>query len=151
MKTQPFLRNSCDGFTIFEIIITLVIMAIAGLMLTELTGTSLTKSMIPLQWTREEFVLKEKVEQLTADYVEWVNGNNSTTQLSDFKTIADGYSGIESHFITFPTLNTCSVCDATDLSTGTSRNLKVTVSEGNMKAVVIFSDMKNDPALYINF
>ena len=152
MKKRPFLRNSCRGFTLIEVILTLVLIAFAGLMLMELTGTALTKSAIPIQWTREEFILKKKMEQLTADYVSWVNNGSTTAVLngSTFYTTNANGPGMTREFIKF-TCDTNKVCVQAPDDTGNNRNLKVTVTEGDMKAVIIFSQIKNDDSMVINY
>ena len=157
MKKQPFLRNSCGGFTLLEVILTLLLISFAGLMLMELTGTALTKSAIPIQWTREEFILKERVEQLTANYTYWVNNHNNDisvpTDFTDFKTNyvdANPYKFyMTSQFIDFACSGT--ICDEHSPPSDTN-NLKVIVASGDMEAVVIFSNLKKPgDALYINY
>ena len=157
MKKRPFLRNSCRGFTLIEVILTLILVAFAGLMLMELTGTSLTQSVLPLKWIREEFVLKQRMELLTAEYVSWVNNSSisdgtAVLNASTFQTIVtnDSVMPPPPKFIKFNE-TTNKVWIEADDDTGNNRNLKVTVTEGDVKAVVIFSQIKNDDTMSINY
>lgn len=151
MRKCRVLKEGESGFTLIEAIVTIVLIAFVGLMVVTFSGTALTNSVIPLFWERDEFLLKERVEQLTASYVDYIN-NTADANAVVFKTMyVDPLSAYAtSSFIQF----NCSggTCSEIADTTGQNRILRVTVSSQDKKAVVIFSDLKNaGDILYISY
>ena len=62
------LENKHSGFTLIEIIITLVIAAVVGTGLAQYLGTAVTTSAIPIQHLRQAFELQQVMENITEDY-----------------------------------------------------------------------------------
>ena len=62
------LENKRSGFTLIEIIITLVIAAVVGTGLAQYLGTAFTTSAIPIQHLRQAFELQLVMENITDDY-----------------------------------------------------------------------------------
>ena len=56
------------GFTLIEMIVTIIVAAILGAMFLQIMGTSLTGSVEPLIRVQDQFVVKGVVERMTADY-----------------------------------------------------------------------------------
>ena len=63
-------ENKQSGFTLIEIILTLVIAAVVGAGLVQYLGSSLTKSSVPIQRLRQAYDLQQVMENITADYRE---------------------------------------------------------------------------------
>ncbi len=65
---NKILENKRSGFTLIEIIITLVIAAVVGTGLAQYLGTAFSTSAIPIQHLRQAFELQEVMEKITEDY-----------------------------------------------------------------------------------
>ncbi len=73
IKLYPTIKvseNKQEGFTLIEIILTLVIAAVVGTGLVQYMGSALTKSSIPIQRLRQAHELQQVMENITADYLE---------------------------------------------------------------------------------
>jgi len=66
------------GFTIIEMIVTIIVAAILGAMFLQIMGTNLTGSVEPLIRVQDQFVVKEVVERMTADYDDLLSGDPNT-------------------------------------------------------------------------
>ncbi len=74
-----------SGFTLIEIIITLVIAAVVGTGLAQYLGTAFTTSAIPIQHLRQAFELQQVMENITEDYE-----NDPTALLDNEETNESG-------------------------------------------------------------
>ncbi len=64
----PTLRHRCRGFSLVEIIVTIIVIALLGAMLMPLTGAALRGSAQSLLTTENETRLLRVVENMNADY-----------------------------------------------------------------------------------
>jgi len=136
---------------LIEIIVTLLLIAFVGLALVQLFGTAVTKSSIPLLWVRDQFILRDKVEQLTTDYVDYVN-NHSEMTTTDFNTLITGSGYINKDYLTTSFINFTNCISNTCTEGSPGNTLKIIVTYGGMKEVVLFSDLKNaGDTLYIKY
>jgi len=130
------------GFTLIEIIITLVVAAILGTILVQFMGTSLTRSAEPVIMVQEGFSLSEVLEKMTAHY-KYLLATDSNP-LTNFKDdIENGnaaanspYFGdysIQTAYITFSGGN-----EAPDTS-GDNRILKVIIKKGDQSLASLFT------------
>ncbi len=62
------LENKHSGFTLIEIILTLIIAAVVGAGLVQYLGTALTQSSVPIQRLNQSLGLQQVMENITADY-----------------------------------------------------------------------------------
>ena len=121
-----------SGFTLVEIIIVLIIAAVAGTMLFTIMGNNVVRSHLPVTWTREEFTAYETMEQITADYRAALK--NPPFSLAEFKAHVESDYGASGAFTDFQ----CSGGNC--LETGIDGNiLKVTVQHENQKATSLFT------------
>jgi prepilin-type N-terminal cleavage/methylation domain-containing protein len=130
------------GFTLIEVIITLVVAAILGTILVQFMGTSLTRSAEPIIMVQEGFSLSEVMEKMTAHY-KFLLATDSNP-LTNFKDdIENGnisentpYFGdysIQTAYITFSGGN-----EAPDTS-GSNRILKVIIHKGDQSLAALFT------------
>ncbi len=75
------------GFTLIEVIVTLVVMAILGTMLTLTAGKNLAHSVTPVTTSGELLLLEEEVSVVTARYYSDMAQVNAMTR---FKSFLDG-------------------------------------------------------------
>jgi prepilin-type N-terminal cleavage/methylation domain-containing protein len=68
MKAQRTVVSHQSGFTLIEMIVTIVVAAILGATFLQIMGTSMTGSVEPLIRVQDQFIVKETVERMTADY-----------------------------------------------------------------------------------
>ncbi len=63
------------GFTLLEIIVTLTILSVLGVMVYQFMGSSLIRSVEPFSTLAKTFVLREVAENITADYLQSIPRN----------------------------------------------------------------------------
>ncbi len=126
-------ENKQGGFTLIEIIVTLVIAAVVGTGLVQYLGTSLTKSSVPIQRLRQALDLQKVMENITADYRE-----NYTSDLSGLSgEIGEGegektndygtYFVVDNDFISFNQVGTSTTYNEDEVGTSPPTLLKVTI------------------------
>jgi prepilin-type N-terminal cleavage/methylation domain-containing protein len=76
------IRNS-GGFTLIEVIVTIVIAAILGTFLVSYMSGGIVKSSIPVIWVKQEFNLFETMEKITGDYQKAVSSAPFTSSKLD--------------------------------------------------------------------
>ena len=75
MKSQTTISNRQKGFTLVEIIVTLVATGILGAIFIQLMGTALNESWSTVEMVRDEAGAVQVMEQIIADYVYLMNTN----------------------------------------------------------------------------
>ena len=56
------------GFTLLEIVVTLIVASILGVILLEFMGTTVQKSYVPIQMTQNNMNVNQIMERMNADY-----------------------------------------------------------------------------------
>lgn len=132
MKTMTKLKS--DGFTLLEVIITLVVAAIVGTMMYTTLGKSLSGSSEPIFRMQKSFALQQVMENMVTAYNKICYDGGD---IEDLKTAigAEGsamnngfgqYTVVENRFIKFESN------EQKDIATGDLRNLlKVTIKNSN--------------------
>ena len=88
MKSIRLIKNK-KGFTLLEVIVTMIVAAILGTMLVTLMGNGVTDSVTPLLRVQNANTLGQVVENITADYAKLNSddvGNSTTIALSTLHT-----------------------------------------------------------------
>ena len=109
MKKVLWNHKKEKGFTLLEVIVTLIVAAIMGSMLIPLMGTALKHSADPVNDVRDELELNKVMENITADYKNLLNDSTPLTTLttrvgsegSDQNNDYGQYHVVENHRITF--------------------------------------------------
>ena len=68
MRTKYYLKTSDRGFTLLEIVITLVVASILGAVLAQYMNTALSRSTEQITFIQESFSLNRIIEEMTTDY-----------------------------------------------------------------------------------
>ena len=128
IKLYPMINvpeNKQGGFTLIEIILTLVIAAVVGAGLVQYLGSSLTKSSVSIQRLRQTLELQQVMENITAGYENDLSqldalktsiGSKNTNQDNDYGQ----YMVMENKFIEFNDTNN-------EINSSTQTLLKVTI------------------------
>lgn len=87
-------RAPSGGFTLVEIIISVVLIGLTGAMLFQFMYNQVPMSSTPLDWVQDETDLGSAIEDITAEYVQQVNATDidSANFITSFKTGASGYT-----------------------------------------------------------
>lgn len=142
MKKNRTHRTGQRGFTLLEILITVIVAGILAAMFVEFMGTSMIRSAEPLISAKEGFSLSEVMEKMTADYKFLLT--TDITPLQTFKTHVengnvvanDPYFGEytpQTQYIDFQ-----GGSEVVDTS-GDNRTLKVTLTHGDQTLVALFT------------
>ena len=125
------------GFTLIEIIVTIVLAAIMGTIFIQFMSKSLTKSAEPLMLVQEVYSLNQIIEEITADYKDLLKAD-SDTALTTLKTyIENGNYGQytqQTNFIAFDVSNN----EIADTS-GNNRILKAVITLDNQSITALFT------------
>ncbi|MFC1884017.1 type II secretion system protein [Thermodesulfobacteriota bacterium] len=135
-------KHGNKGFTLLEVVITLVVAAILATILMQFMGTSLTRSAEPLVLLQEGLELGEIMEKMTADYKRLLATDSAP--LESFKSNIEngnvegnspyfGSYSIETKYISFT--------GGTEVEDTSGENLvlKVIIGAGDQKLVALFT------------
>jgi len=143
MKTKSWSTFNHRGFTLLEVVITLIVGSILGAILVQFMGTSMKNSFEPVIMVQNGNGVHEIMEKLNSDY-KW-RLMTSDDPLADFKTDVEngmlppadpviGHYTFDTKYITF----TGGVEDATE-DTTQLRVLKVKITHGSQSLTALFT------------
>ena len=81
-----FSKKREKGFTLIEVIVTLVVAAILGAFLVSFMGTALTKSTEPVTRSKQMYALQQVMENVKATYLSMADATDALTRLNAFIT-----------------------------------------------------------------
>ncbi len=131
------------GFTLIEIIVTIVIAAIAASMMVTFMGKNITSSSVPVTWVKNQGGVNQAMENIVVEYKARIAAN--TLNLGTFQTwittaanqdiYGPNINSVNAVFVYFPsgTETSCSY-------SATCRTLKVTLTKDNMSVTGLFTD-----------
>ena len=121
MKYSKKINNRSKGFTLVEVIVTILATGILGAIFINFVGTALTSSWNAVEITRDETGAEALMEQIIGEYIEDINSSPSTA----LSNIFNAYNGqtfngvaITTQYITFDG-------SGNEVASGPSPNLKV--------------------------
>ena len=155
MRILPGPREPLAGFTLIEVIVTIVVGSIVGVVFFVYMGEQLTHSSDPIDITRNEGVAEMWMERILSDYVQEMNASTYTTTLATI--YARNYNaGIYNMPASVTLTRTYINYDAGGNEVvvtggGTSNNLKVTVKARGYGLTTILTAERvtsGDPVAY---
>jgi prepilin-type N-terminal cleavage/methylation domain-containing protein len=159
MRISRRLRTPQAGFTLIEVIVSLVVGAIMGVILLSYMGTQLIHSGDPVNIARAEGAAEMWMERIISDYVKEMNAATCVTALATIytRTVNGTYYNMPASvtltrtYVTYDAAGT----EVPISSPGTSTNLKVTVQAGGYGLTSILtaervtcSGQYSDPVTY---
>ena len=135
-----------NGFTLLEVIITLIVASILGSIAYQFMGTSVVRSALPVNRVKDQFMLNGIMEKMTADYRNFVVKSDNISQelgdtdLIDFKkdiTITKKY-GDNIDFCGYIQPEDPENTEEPDLVQG-NRILKVSLKKGDQTVTALFT------------
>ena len=135
-------RCKYKGFTLLEVVITLVVAAILATILMQFMGTSLSRSAEPLVMVQEGLAMSEVMEKMTADYKKLLA--TASMPLETFKSHVEngniagntpyfGNYDIDAQYISF------SGGTEVDDTSGENRILRIIIGSGDQTLVALFT------------
>lgn len=130
-------KNS-KGFTLIEVILTIVIVAILGTVLVSYMSGGIAKSSLPVIWVKQEFNIVQTMEKITADYQQALL--SSPFNLGDFAAnkvapYAGGGMTVTNNFVNID--RTTGVLSASDSANGLI--LRVKLQKGDQSVTALFT------------
>ncbi len=109
-------KDAASGFTLIEVIITIVIVAVVGAMLVTYFGTSITQSSLPIFRLNAAAKLNDVLEKISAQYGRYAQWRPNTTYFAGavvipsptkrtglvYTTVSGGTSGASENPVTWP-------------------------------------------------
>ena len=146
MKKKSSLLTKNQGFTLLEVVITLIVGSILGAILVQFMGTSMKNSFEPVIMVQNGNGVYEIMEKLNSDY-KW-RLMTSDDPLADFKTDVEngmlppvapviGHYTVVTKYITFDVVT--DVEDAAPDPAPHPRVLKVTITHGGQSLTALFT------------
>ena len=138
------------GFTLIEVIVTLIVAAILGTMLVTFMGSTLTGSVQPVLRVQQANTTGQVMENITADYNKLNSddiGNSTTVALSTLKgnvlagsTDASRYGAIYTIIYNdYVLLNSNGTTPPIADGTGDNRTLRVSIRQGSQTLTTLFT------------
>ena len=154
MKRTKSKNNVENGFTLIEVIATIIVMGILAAFFIHFMGTALNDSWKSVEVVEGEAKAEGLMEKIIADYVEEINGNNPDAALaeikgdeSDYESDVDYGMPVTMEYIVFD-----SGGDEQADTAGENRNLKVTVEPPGYNLTTVLTKSRTDtnqpPVIY---
>ena len=127
-----------NGFTLIEVIIAIVLVAILGTVLVSYMSGGISKSGLPVVWVKQEFDIYKTMEKITADYQKALL--SSPFDLHAFQTdkVTPYASGNMTVTTDYLNINRTSGAQATaDYTSGLI--LRVTLQKGDQSVTALFT------------
>lgn len=144
------LMNSQEGFTLIEIIVTIIVAAILGAMFLQVMETNVTGSVEPLTRVEDVYDLNQVIERITADYkrllseentLETIKATIGTTGTDVTSGVYGTYSVQYNEYIKFTGPDGEGMYqEEADDGSGGNRILKVTLSLGDQQLTSLFTE-----------
>jgi prepilin-type N-terminal cleavage/methylation domain-containing protein len=150
MKRAKSKHNSQNGFTLIEVIATIIVMGILAAFFIHFMGTALNDSWQSLEQVADEARAEGLMERIIAEYVEKINDNNPDAALGEIKGLESTYeSDPDDPDYGLPVTMEYIVFDAggneqADTG-GENRNLKVTVEPPGYNLTTVLTRSRTDP------
>jgi prepilin-type N-terminal cleavage/methylation domain-containing protein len=145
MKTKPFLLGKNQGFTLLEVVITLIVGSILGAILVQFMGTSMKKSFEPVVMVQDGYGVNEILEKMNAHYKMRLL-TSTVNPLEDFKTDVEAGWNIAStpHFGEYTVVTKYirfigGAEDPTPDPASAPNVLKVVITHGNQSLTALFT------------
>ena len=146
MRGMAHIYRRCRGFTLVEIIITLLAAGILGAIFINLMGTALSDSWSTLEMVRDEASAVQAMEHIIADYVTEMNSDpaNALDTIIANRDNGDYGPNVAMQFIEFDAAGI-----EVDPPPASSNTLKVTLQATGKDLINIFTNSRsvNDPLL----
>jgi prepilin-type N-terminal cleavage/methylation domain-containing protein len=138
MKPKKTNHPHNGGFTLIEVIVTLVIAAIMGTMLVTLMGKNLTGSAVPVNLVGDQYKIVQEMEKITSEYREEIK-NGTLTDLATFRTNHVNNKNYVDAATTGLVTLTGTKSGAADITTSPSSILRVTLRSGDQTLQAYFT------------
>lgn len=128
-------RNSGKGFTLLEVIVTIVVAAIMGALLVQFMGTSMIQSARPVTQVQQVCSLNAVMEQIAADHKKLLAEDSAPLEALKANIENNNYGGYscQTGYIRFAGGD-----EVADL-TGSDRVLKVRITSGDQVLTSLFT------------
>lgn len=140
VSREVYSMNRCiflkqEGFTLIEVILSIILMGIVGALLVSYLGTSFVRSAEPLQDLDENYEMVQMVENINADYRSQMEAGtfNPDTFRANLTGYVIGGAQVTGNYVSFN--NTSEIAHD-----GSKRFLKITVTQNNKRIVTILSN-----------
>ena len=135
------LKSDQRGFTLIEVIVTIIAAAIVGVIFINFMGTAMSKSVRSVEMVQGEASAEALLERIIADYVLKMNQNNATA-LGFIKTDIDNKTvygdNVTATYIIFDSSG-----NETADTAGSNRTLKVRVAAAGNDLVTLLTRSRN--------
>jgi prepilin-type N-terminal cleavage/methylation domain-containing protein len=153
MKRAKSKHSSQGGFTLIEVIATIIVMGILSAFFIHFMGTALNDSWKSLEQVADEAKAEGLMERIIAEYVESINGDNPNAALGEIKGLESTYESDDDYGL--PVTMEYIVFDASGDEQpdtgGENRNLKVTVEPPGYHLTTILTQSRtssDQPPVY---
>jgi len=146
MKRTESKHNAENGFTLIEVIATIIVMGILAAFFIHFMGTALNDSWKAVEVVEGEAKAEGLMEKIIADYVERINDNNPDAALAAIKGLESDYESnvdygmpVTMEYIVFDAGG-----DEQADTAGENRNLKVTVEPPGFNLTTVLTQSRTD-------
>ena len=137
MKTNRFTLKTCGGFTLVEIIVTIMVAAILAALMVQFAGTAMTRSGDPAAAVRTEADTGSFLEEIVSDYVKRINSADPTVALAALKDHYAGSPDVTMDYVRFDGTGQMVV-----EASGTTDTLRVTVKSGGYAVTTLLTNSR---------
>jgi len=93
-KIRLKVRERTAGFTLLEVIVSILIAAVLGTIIVQYTSSGLSSTAMSLDSIKNDYELEQVIEGFTRDYRYWLENEPSQTIVNFKTTYIDGKAGV---------------------------------------------------------